>query len=72
MMSQTFKARMAVGSWVNSPVCPPLPELEKIIQRASNSKSANGNEVARGKGSESGEDFGDMSADDEENEENFN
>ncbi|EKM78553.1 hypothetical protein AGABI1DRAFT_17289, partial [Agaricus bisporus var. burnettii JB137-S8] len=32
MTSQSFKARMAVGSWVHSPVCPPISELEKILQ----------------------------------------
>ncbi|XP_006462349.1 hypothetical protein AGABI2DRAFT_56927, partial [Agaricus bisporus var. bisporus H97] len=32
MASQSFKACMAVGSWVNSPVCPLISELEKILQ----------------------------------------
>ena len=31
MSSQTFQARMAVGSWVKTPLNPGLSEISKII-----------------------------------------
>jgi hypothetical protein len=59
MTSQSFKAGMAVGSWVNSPACPSLPELEKILQDAVNSKSTKRKKAQQHTSLESGEDFGD-------------
>ena len=34
--SQTFKAQMAVGSWVGTDIFPTLEPFEKIIERESN------------------------------------
>jgi hypothetical protein len=73
MTSQSFKACMAVGSWVNSPACSFLPELEKILQDAVNPKSTKRKKAQQHTslvGSESGEDFGEMSGNDDEDEGN--
>jgi len=43
--SQTFKAQMAVGSWVGTDIFPTLEPFEKIIERES-SRSRKGKEKA--------------------------
>jgi hypothetical protein len=73
MTSPSFKAHIAVGSWVNSPAGPSLPELEKILQDAVNPKSTKGKKAQQHTslvGSESGEDFSEMSGNDDEDEGN--
>jgi DNA recombination-dependent growth factor C len=66
MTSQSFKARMAVGSWINSPACPSLSDLEKILEEEIKGKKDKGKDRTQ-IGSGSGEEFENMPSDEEEN-----
>jgi hypothetical protein len=71
MTLQSFKAHIAVGSWINSPVCPPLSDLEKTLEEEIKGKNNKGKDRTQ-IGSGSGEEFENMPSDEEENEENDN
>ena len=55
MNSQTFKARMCVGSWANSAACPSLPDLPKILEETNT--TTKGKKKASANVRDSGEDF---------------
>lgn len=58
---------MDVGSWSDSPACPPLDELEKMLQEQMNQRKEKKEKVpatqqhANGESSGSGEKFGGLS-----------